>query len=196
MTEEFKIPSKVSTNDLQKLLGTFNEEKQKRIDEILTRLHKQATDKNIEKVEKLLDRRIQTGELNPDYTLANNSNNSVRSNLRNTLGNMLHKVLGRDRQAENTIEEAIDSIMNAEDDSGFAVVDAKNKRVIHIPTNFVIDCLQKYKDKGNNLPYDVELLIGKNENDLSSNEEMILADYFGNNDEFSIFVIKEKMRGE
>ena len=118
MTEEFKIPSKVSTNDLQKLLGTFNEEKQKRIDEILTRLHKQATDKNIEKVEKLLDRRIQTGELNPDYTLANNSNNSTRSNLRNTLGNMLQKVLGRDRQAENTIEEALDSIMNAEGDSG------------------------------------------------------------------------------
>ena len=77
MTEEFKIPSKVSTSDLQKLLGTFNEEKQKRIDEILTRLHKQATDKNIEKVEKLLDRRIQTGELNPDYTLANNSSNSI-----------------------------------------------------------------------------------------------------------------------
>ena len=206
MTDEFKIPDKINVDELKNLIHNFEGEKEKRVNEVLQRLRIPPTPTNLEKASKLVDRRVESGELNPDYTLnADTTSTSVgtsgnlqsiqassRAGFVQNINNLLNNML-RGRNKQNLIDKAIDGIMSNEL-SGFAVVNPETNEILNIEIDYVLDCLADYK-QDHQIPRKLEPLLLKLAEQLTSDEEVLIADYFINNNEFSIYVV-EKFKEE
>ena len=197
MQEKFTVPDTISINTLKDLSLKIRTNKKERVTEFLQRKHLPVNFKNIKRALKAVNKSVFKGNLNPDYSeievnLEEEFKNTmeIRTEFVDELRTMLEIPLSGDTEEEKKekIKIALKTIL--ETISGFVVV--LNGQILVFPTDYIIECLNIYKNEGHKIDKELEDILDKTEDELDINEETRLMDFFGYNEDFAKFCIYRK----
>ncbi len=197
MQENFTVPDTISINTLKGLSSKIRTNKRERIADFLQYKHLPVNFKNLKRALKAVNKSVFKGNLNPDYSeievnLEEEFKNimKIRTEIVDELRTMLEIPLSGDTEEEKKekIRIALKTIL--ETVSGFVVV--LNGQILVFPTDYIIECLNIYKNEGHKIDTELEDILDKTEDELDINEETRLMDFFGYNEDFAKFCIYRK----
>lgn len=201
MQEDFTVPECVSTKKLKTLSSKIKANKRERIIEYLQYKKLPCTIKNVKKALLAIEDSILNGNLNLDYSELSleqefKNKKDFRQKLIDSMTECFHdgNTNISDEEISNLSEDMLEQVFGSDSsNSGFVLIDSNSGEFMVISINYIIKCLNLYKNEGNKIDVSLEKLLNKNEDELDNDEESDLMDFFGLNEDFLMFCIKHKL---